>query len=90
MKLSLFAQVKWPGPTPDGASVYSNALTLTLGALGAASLIIIIYAGFRLITSRGNSDAIGKLRSTLLYAAIGLIISLSAGSIISFVAGRLG
>lgn len=90
IKLHQIAQLSWPGPTTDESKAYSNVLTLLLALLGSASLIIIIYAGFRLITSRGNPEAIGKLRSTLLYAAIGLFVALSAGAIVGFVTSRLG
>ena len=87
MNKYLLAQIVWPGPNTDETKAYSNVIVLLLGLLGSASLIVLIYAGIRLITSRGNPDAIGKLRSTIIYAAIGLVLALSAGAIISFVTG---
>jgi hypothetical protein len=90
----LFADfnITYPGPTPTdgGANVLDVALGILFGMLGAISTIIIIYAGIRLILSRGNPDAIGKLRSTLIYAAVGLLVALTATGILNFAAGRLG
>lgn len=73
----------------DGSSSLQKAMTLIFGALGTVSIIVIIYSGIRLSASRGNPDAIGKLRGTIIYAAIGLFIAISAGAIIDFVLGRI-
>lgn len=75
-------------PTDGGDASLQTALTITFGVLGSISLIVIIISGIRLTASQGNPDAIGKLKGTLIYAAVGLIISLTAGGIISFVLGR--
>lgn len=90
---TIFAQTfTYPGPKPTdgGSGAYATILGLVFGMLGAISLIIIIYAGIRLMLSRGNPDAIGKLRGTLIYAAIGLMIALTAGGILNLVAQRVG
>lgn len=78
-----------PKPTDGGNASLQTALTIVFGLLGSISLIVIIYSGLRLLASRGNPDAIGKLRGTLIYAAIGLIVALTAGGIIRFVIDRL-
>lgn len=82
----------YPGPTPTdgGSGALDTALGIVFGMLGAISVIVIIYAGIRLMLSKGNPDAIGKLRSTLIYAAIGLFVALTATGILNFAAGRLG
>lgn len=88
--IHMFAAYKWPGPEPDAGSVYSNALNILFGSLGAVSLIVIIYASIRLVLSRGNPEAIGKLRGTLIYAALGLFVALTAGGIIRFALNQVG
>jgi len=91
--LKIFAQIfEYPGPTPtDGGSGSLNtALNIAFGVLGSISLIVIIISGIRLMTSGGNPDAIGKLRNTLIYAAIGLVVALTAAGILNLVLGRLG
>lgn len=84
--------IEYPGPklTDGGSGAFNTGLNIAFGILGSISLIVIIISGIRLIASAGNPDAIGKLRSTLIYAAIGLIVSLSAAAILNLVLGRLG
>jgi uncharacterized membrane protein len=53
--------------------------------VGAASIIMIIYAGFRYITSGGSSERIGNAKTTLIYAIIGLIVVALAQLLVHFV-----
>jgi hypothetical protein len=46
---------------------------------------MIIYAGFRYVTSAGNAEATKNARSTIMYAVIGLIIIALAQVIVHFV-----
>ena len=46
---------------------------------------MIIYGGFRYITSGGSSEGVGAAKSTLIYAIIGLIIVALAQLIVQFV-----
>lgn len=72
-----------------GAGSLKSILSLVFAALGAISVIVLIFAGIRLTMSRGNPDAIGKLRSTIIYAGVGLFIALSASAILNFVISRV-
>lgn len=83
----ILAQLTYSGPTANPSTVLKNATTVVFTALGIVSVLVIVYAGIRLTLARGNPDAIGKLRSTLIYASIGLVIAISASLIISFVVG---
>jgi hypothetical protein len=53
--------------------------------VGAASVIMIIYGGFRYITSGGESGRVGNAKNALLYAIVGLVIVALAQLIIHFV-----
>lgn len=53
--------------------------------VGAVSIIMIIFGGFRYITSGGQSDKVGNAKNTLIYAIIGLIIVALAQLIVHFV-----
>ncbi|HSW85243.1 MAG TPA: pilin [Candidatus Saccharimonadales bacterium] len=53
--------------------------------VGAVSVIMIIYGGFRYITSGGDSGRVGSAKNTLIYAIIGLIIVALAQLIVHFV-----
>ncbi|HVX58088.1 MAG TPA: pilin [Candidatus Saccharimonadales bacterium] len=53
--------------------------------VGAASVFMIIYGGFRYITSGGESGRVGAAKNSLLYAIVGLVIVALAQLIIHFV-----
>jgi len=53
--------------------------------VGAASIIMIIYSGFRYITSGGSSERIGNAKTTLIYAIIGLVVVALAQILVHFV-----
>lgn len=58
--------------------------------VGAISIIMIIYGGFRYITSGGDSGKVGNAKNTLIYAIVGLIIVVLAQIIVNFVITQTG
>lgn len=75
--------------TGDGsAGLQSVAATVTRLfsiIVGAISILMIIYGGFRYITSGGDSGKVGSAKNTLIYAIVGLIIVALAQLIVRFV-----
>lgn len=68
---------------PDGVfTKISNTLLLVIGII---SVVMLIYGGFRYIISGGDNKKVADAKNTILYAIIGLIISLLAYAIINFV-----
>ncbi len=63
----------------------SDIVTYFSIIVGAIAVIMIIYGGFRYITSGGSSERVGSAKSTLIYAIIGLIIVALAQIIVHFV-----
>lgn len=55
--------------------------------VGVVSVIMIIYGGFKYITSGGDSSNVTTAKNTILYAIIGLIIVALAQVIVRFVLG---
>jgi hypothetical protein len=53
--------------------------------VGAAAILMIIYAGFRYITSGGSTERIGGAKTTLIYAIIGLVVVALAQILVHFV-----
>lgn len=81
-------------PSPDldptsGTNIVSKIFTLTFGVFGGIALIIIIMAGIKFITSQGDPQATAKARNTIIYAAIGLAVSVAAFTIVTFVTGKI-
>lgn len=66
-------------------SIATKVVNIFTIIVGAASVIMIIYGGFRYITSGGSSERIGAAKNTLIYAIIGLIIVGLAQILVHFV-----
>ncbi len=64
-------------------------LNTIFGIFGGIALIIIIISGVRMVLSQGDPQAVNKSRNAIIYAAVGLVISLTAFAIVSAVVGRL-
>ncbi len=72
-------------PETDPRFIFTNLLRQILGLLGIILLVIILYAGFLWMLSGDNDDQRTKAKRTLIGAVIGLIIILSANSIVLFI-----
>lgn len=66
-----------------------NFINVGLSMLGLIFLVLALYAGFKWMTSGGESKGVDEAKGTLKNAVIGLIITLSAYAISSFVMGEL-
>jgi hypothetical protein len=92
------AQAGAEAARPDGvpADLVGPTGTLTditnkiLYAVGIVSVIMLIYGGFRYIISGGDKAKVTDAKNTILYAIIGLIISILAFAIVKFILGALG
>jgi len=71
-----------------GTTVQNNVnfvITLFSWIVGIASVFMIIFGGFRFVTSGGDSGKVSSSRNTVLYAVIGLIVVAVAQIIVHFV-----
>ncbi|HJP96867.1 MAG TPA: hypothetical protein VJ843_05890 [Candidatus Saccharimonadales bacterium] len=88
-RLFMFAQEKINvNPLPHSAASddqINKAIAVTAQVTGAIALLIIIIAGLRYVTSQGNPQATAKAKNAIIYAGVGLAISLLAFSIVTFV-----
>ena|GEM_PF-1104424 len=94
-----------PAPSPSSPQIAHKDLGLSLVTLDANTFKIIVslifvfmgfwatlwllVGGFRFIISNGNPGDVQKARNTILYAAIGLGISVLAFTIVQFVLGAV-
>ncbi len=65
--------------------VFSRITNTVLLIVGLISVIMLVYGGLRYILSGGDSKKVTDAKNTVLYAIIGLIISLLAYAIVHFV-----
>jgi hypothetical protein len=80
--------VELQGPTVS--ELIANVLNILFFVAGAASVIVIVVAGIIFAVSAGDEKKVKTARDAVLYAVIGLVISMSAYAITSFITGRLG
>ena len=72
--------------TPNSlSSVLTTVTNILLFLMGAVSVIMIIIGGFRYVTSQGDQTQMQSAKNTILYAVIGVVVSIAAYAIVSFV-----
>jgi len=64
-------------------------LTLVFTIIGALSVLFVTIGGFRYVAAQGNPQAAERAKGTILYAIIGLLISITAVAIVTFVMGKV-
>jgi hypothetical protein len=72
----------------DMATIVANVVNVLLFIIGALSVIMIIFGGFKYITSGGDSSGVTAAKNTIMYAVIGLIVAVLAYAIVNFVLGE--
>lgn len=79
-----------PGfPTPNADTALKTILETTFMVIGALAVIFIIIGGFQYVLSGGDPGNTNRAKETILYAIIGLIVSLLAFTVVDFVLGKL-
>ena len=82
----VFDDVNLPDAQTDGA--ITNAIEFFFILAGIIAVIMIIIGGYWYVLSGGDPQKTKKAKDTILYAVVGLVISLSAWVIVGFVLGR--
>jgi hypothetical protein len=91
--LRLFSQLPTP-PTSlprveAGSGQIETILQVVFVIAGAVSVIVITVAGLSYVLSNGDPQRAAKAKDTILYAVIGLVISILSFTIVSFIIGRV-
>jgi hypothetical protein len=68
--------------------IIETVINVFSAIVGVVAVIMIIWGGFKYITSGGDSGNIGAAKNTILFAIVGLIIVALAQIIVRFVLGR--
>ncbi len=76
-----------------GTTNINNMITTIINIfsilVGIVSVIMIIYGGFRYVTSGGDSGNVSSAKNTIIYAIIGLVIVALAQFIVQFVLDKV-
>jgi hypothetical protein len=77
----------------EGSSNLNNVITDIVNIfsviVGIVSVIMIIYGGFRYVTSGGESGNVSSAKNTIIYAVIGLVVVALAQFIVQFVLDKV-
>ena len=81
---SVYCKNKGSGETQVNG-IIKTIVEVLLTAVGAISIIMIVIGGILFALSSGDAQKAAKARSTILYAVVGLIVSVFASAIVNFV-----
>lgn len=69
------------------AGIFTTITNVLLFLVGAISVLMIIFGGFRYVVSGGNSTSVSAAKNTILYAIVGIIVAIVAYAVVNFVIG---
>ena len=76
-------------PRVNENDFFKDAITIFSQVIGAVSVLILVLAGLRYITSLGDPKKTAEAKDAIVYSLIGLAVSLAAYSIVTLVLNRI-
>ena len=83
------ADTSGDNPITGSGGILMKAINLITFITGVASIVIIILGGIKYVVSTGDPGKVASAKDTILYAVIGLFVSVSARGIILFIVNRV-
>lgn len=78
-----------PHSTQTLSGGIAGILEAAMGLIGGLAIIFLIYGGLLMTLSAGNPARFERGRETVLYAVVGIVVSMAAYAIVYFVAGAV-
>jgi heme/copper-type cytochrome/quinol oxidase subunit 2 len=69
----------------DIQTIIKKIVNVMMFIIGAVAVIMIVYSGFKYVTSSGDAAAVASAKSTLIYSIVGLAVAILAYAIVNFV-----
>lgn len=69
----------------DNGGIVTTVINTMLFIVGLLSVIMLIYAGIRYATAHGDKSQVESAKNTMIYAIIGLVISILAYAVVNWV-----
>ncbi|MDF2461225.1 MAG: rane protein of unknown function [Candidatus Saccharibacteria bacterium] len=79
-----------PTSTKTVGDGFNNIVTIMIAVVGMVSVIALMVGGLFYAFSHGDAKLIQRAKDTLLYAVIGLIVSIGAYGIVIFLSNAIG
>ncbi len=70
-------------------NIITTIVNIFSAIVGIVSVIMIIYGGFKYISSGGDSSKVTEAKNTIVYAVIGLVVVAMAQFIVQFVLNKV-
>lgn len=74
-------------PVNDG--LIRTVLSLVFTITGALAVMMIVIGGIKYSSSQGDPQAISRAKNTIIYAVVGVVVSIFSLTIVGFVLGRV-
>lgn len=69
--------------------IITTVVNIFSAIVGVVSVVMIIYGGFKYISSGGDSNKVTEAKNTIVYAVIGLVVVAMAQFIVQFVLNKV-
>ncbi len=69
----------------DPSNLWARLIGALLAFVGVGALVTFVYAGFMFLTSSGNPEQVKKAKDTMIYAVLGVAVSMGAYVILSYI-----
>lgn len=73
----------------DVTTVIKNVINILLFLIGMVAVIFIVIAGFRFVTSNGDTNTVSQAKNTIIYAVLGIVVAVMAYAIVNFILDNL-
>ena len=77
------------GTEDDMMSKVGSVLTVIYGLIGILAVVMIVVGGVKYMTSQGDPGKIQSAKNTIMYAIIGLVVTLAAFAITNLILSAL-
>lgn len=71
------------------AATIGAILSAVFTLVGGLAVLFLLVGAVRYVTSNGDQGQLTQAKNTILYAIIGIVVSLSAFAIVQFVVGQI-
>ena len=74
-----------PGGNHDIGATVGKIMGGIFGLMGSIAVVVVIVGGLQYVLSAGDPKRTARAKETILYAVIGIVISLSAYAIVTYI-----
>jgi H+/Cl- antiporter ClcA len=67
------------------AGLSESAIGFVFPLVGACAVLVVLYAGIKMIWGRGKDDSVTKAKDMIFYALMGVVLAVLAATIVGFV-----